>query len=189
MTTTSNNNRPLKIVVCGPVKGGKTSIANFISGQTDQLGNPGMTYEATAGARILECEKQPGITGIKVPVEIWDVSGDQSYEACWPAIMKDVDGVILVYSPEIPSHATEVGIWYDQFVKQPKLPEECCHVFVHRTNPAPAPRSRLPPKLTGLKKNVLHSNFTSAAQGQMIASFEDFLRGVHQAASTAQRRK
>ena len=33
------------------------------------------------------------------------------YEACWPAIMKDVDGVILVYSPEIPSHATEVGIW------------------------------------------------------------------------------
>lgn len=28
--------------------------------------------------RILECEKQPGIAGDKVPVEIWDVSGDQA---------------------------------------------------------------------------------------------------------------
>lgn len=28
--------------------------------------------------RILECEKQPGIAGGKVPVEIWDVSGDQA---------------------------------------------------------------------------------------------------------------
>lgn len=41
----------LKIVVCGPVKGGKTSIANFISGQTEQIGNPNISYEATVGAR------------------------------------------------------------------------------------------------------------------------------------------
>ena len=32
----------------------------------------------TIVARILECEKQPGITGGKIPVEIWDVSGDQA---------------------------------------------------------------------------------------------------------------
>eukprot|EP00904_Undaria_pinnatifida_P001123 jgi/Undpi1/11010/HiC_scaffold_30.g13310.m1 len=62
----------------GRAKGGKTSIANFISGQTEQIGNPNISYEATVGARILECEKQPGITGGKVPVEIWDVSGDQA---------------------------------------------------------------------------------------------------------------
>lgn len=34
-----------------------------------------------------------------------------SFEACWPAIMKDVDGVVLVYNPEIPTHDTEIGIW------------------------------------------------------------------------------
>ena len=33
------------------------------------------------------------------------------FESCWPAIMKGVDGVILVYNPEIPTHDIEVGIW------------------------------------------------------------------------------
>lgn len=32
-----------------------------------------------AKKRILECEKQPGLSGGKVPVEIWDVSGDQRW--------------------------------------------------------------------------------------------------------------
>lgn len=45
------NNRALKIVVCGPVKGGKTSIANFIAGQAEQLGNPNKIHEATVGVR------------------------------------------------------------------------------------------------------------------------------------------
>lgn len=25
--------------------------------------------------------------------------------------MKDVDGVVLVYNPDIPTHETEIGIW------------------------------------------------------------------------------
>jgi hypothetical protein len=28
--------------------------------------------------RILECERQPGIAGGRVPVEIWDVSGNMT---------------------------------------------------------------------------------------------------------------
>lgn len=47
----NSNNRALKIVVCGPVKGGKTSISNFIAGQTEQIGNPNKIYEATVGVR------------------------------------------------------------------------------------------------------------------------------------------
>lgn len=46
--------KSLKIVVCGPVKGGKTSIANFIAGQSEQLGDPNkILYDATVGARYL----------------------------------------------------------------------------------------------------------------------------------------
>lgn len=45
------NGRALKIVVCGPVKGGKTSIANYIAGQTEHIGNANKIYEATVGVR------------------------------------------------------------------------------------------------------------------------------------------
>ncbi|CAN0367173.1 unnamed protein product, partial [Discosporangium mesarthrocarpum] len=123
--------RPLKIVVCGPTRGGKTSIANFIAGHTEQLGNADQKYDPTIGARILECEKQPGIAGAKVPVELWDVSGDQTFESCWPAVLKDVDGVILVYNPEIPSHETEIGIWYQHFAEGTGMGDKQCQVFIH----------------------------------------------------------
>lgn len=43
--------RALKIVVCGPVKGGKSSIANFLAGQTEHIGNANKIYEATVGVR------------------------------------------------------------------------------------------------------------------------------------------
>lgn len=69
---------PVKIVVCGPTKGGKTSLANFIAGLAQQIGRHDQGYEPTVGVRILECEKQPSISGGNVDVELWDVSGDQS---------------------------------------------------------------------------------------------------------------
>lgn len=47
----STDDRALKIVVCGPVKGGKTSIANFLAGQTERIGNANKIYEATVGVR------------------------------------------------------------------------------------------------------------------------------------------
>lgn len=39
------------------------------------------------------------------------VTHARRFESCWPAIIKGVDGVLLVYNPEIPIHDTEVGIW------------------------------------------------------------------------------
>jgi len=35
-----------------------------------------------------------------------------SYEACWPAVMKDTDGVILVYNPESHVHESEAMLWF-----------------------------------------------------------------------------
>lgn len=49
--TMKTDDRALKVVVCGPVKGGKTSIANFLAGQTEHIGNANKIYEATVGVR------------------------------------------------------------------------------------------------------------------------------------------
>lgn len=40
------------------------------------------------------------------------VTPTRRFESCWPAIIKDVHGVLLVYNPEIPTHDIEVGIWW-----------------------------------------------------------------------------
>ncbi|KAF1787234.1 hypothetical protein GQ600_18306 [Phytophthora cactorum] len=32
-------------------------------------------------------------------------------KACWPAVMKDTDGVILVYNPESHVHESEAMLW------------------------------------------------------------------------------
>lgn len=47
----SSNSTPLKIVVCGPVGSGKTSIVNFLAGQKEQIGNANKIHEATVGVR------------------------------------------------------------------------------------------------------------------------------------------
>ncbi len=88
--------------------------------------------------RILEFEREVSksqsrsFDKIGVSVELWDVSGDQQYvafylgccesmlsyikiqpryEACWPAIMKNTNGVIIVYNPDNRQQDQEVGLW------------------------------------------------------------------------------
>jgi len=63
---------------------------------TDHLNyNPG----STIGVRILETEYS------NYRIEIWDVSGDQSYENTWTAIQKDTDGIILLYNADTMGHS------------------------------------------------------------------------------------
>ncbi|KAG5193104.1 FAP9, ras superfamily GTPase-like flagellar protein [Tribonema minus] len=168
-----------KIVVCGPSRGGKTSLANFLAGLSESVGHPSLKYEPTAGVRILECERQPGIAGGKVMVELWDVSGNMSYETCWPAIIKDADGVVLVFNPEIPTHEPEIATWYDQFALGPKVPIECCLVVAHRADPKPVPRPRVPPKLANVA--AVSTSFASAQAA--AAAFDDLLRAVQSSKS------
>lgn len=163
-----------KIVICGPLKGGKSSLANYLGGATEVIGHPNFKYTPTVGVRILECERPVGMSGSKVNVELWDVSGNMDYEACWPAIAKDTHGVLLVYNPEIPTHEAELTTWYDQLVKGTGVSEDQILVLAHRTDPKPAPRPRLPPKLS-----KVHSAATNFGSAQQVAStFEDLLRAA-----------
>ena len=47
-----------------------------------------------------------------VEVEMWDCSGDLKYEACWPAIARDVNGVMFVFNPEQQNFDKELEHWY-----------------------------------------------------------------------------
>lgn len=86
--------RGIKIVVVGPQKSGKSGLVSFLAGVSDSP--TGLAMEPTIALRILETERKG------IPIELWDTSGDQSFENTWPAVQKDADGIMLVYNPEIP---------------------------------------------------------------------------------------
>lgn len=59
------------------------------------------------------------------------------FETCWPALMKDSHGVIIIFNPELPSHLKEMEMWYSCFVQQqPLLDSQCLLVAHHKPGSA-----------------------------------------------------
>ena len=82
----------VKILVIGPTKSGKSTIANIIGELAD---GPSELYRPTVGCRIVELERDPppAVASFgKFTLELWDVSGDFKYEKCWGPIQKDAHG-------------------------------------------------------------------------------------------------
>ncbi|XP_070951359.1 intraflagellar transport protein 22 homolog isoform X3 [Macaca nemestrina] len=53
------------------------------------------------------------------------------FESCWPALMKDAHGVVIVFSADIPSHRKEMEMWYSCFVQQQSLQDTQCMLIAH----------------------------------------------------------
>lgn len=119
-----------KILFVGPKESGKTVLANFVSDTTENLGGE---YRPTQGVRILEFELQPEDSrdSKSCEVEIWDCSGDFKFESCWPALMKDSSGVVIIFNPDVPSHRKEIESWYSMFVSSQGLQDSQCLLIAH----------------------------------------------------------
>lgn len=130
-----------KIIVVGPTKAGKTCLADFLAGLR---ATPAADYHPTQGCRIVEfdrdkltitdAKRKTTSTNTKVSVELWDVSGDAKFSSGWPAIKQDVDGVLLVFSPDEKGHDRELENFFKSFVTDLNLkPETQCMIFAHRS--------------------------------------------------------
>uniref|UniRef100_A0A023GF79 Intraflagellar transport protein 22 homolog n=1 Tax=Amblyomma triste TaxID=251400 RepID=A0A023GF79_AMBTT len=122
----------MKIIVIGPCQSGKTVISNFLAEATE---NSSGQYQPTKGVRILEFESpQILVKGHQTTasVELWDCSGDQKYENCWPAFSKDAQGVLFIYSSDRRNVGTELDTWYNNFVQSQGVKDSQCMVFCHR---------------------------------------------------------
>ncbi|CAG0891746.1 unnamed protein product [Darwinula stevensoni] len=122
----------VKIVIVGSPKSGKTYITNLLS---EAVENVSGDYHPTKGVRIVEYEcDQLNVNGklARAEVELWDTSGDQKYESCWPAIQRDTHGVILLYDPAFEEQARHLDILYSHFVTQQGLKEQQCIIFSNK---------------------------------------------------------
>jgi len=120
-----------KVLVMGPKRCGKTRIANFLA-KHDEAPNFG-SYTPTKGARILEFEEGvlAGKKNVTAAVELWDCSGDRQYEGCWPAILRDVSGVVLVYDPSVKEQEKDIELWYKSFAARLGLKEGQVLLLAH----------------------------------------------------------
>lgn len=117
---------PIKILLVGPSKARKSTIASFITGIAESIGE---SVGPTIGVRILECDRGGNST------ELWDVSGDQAFEGTWPAVQKDAEGVLLMFDPEGLGQARELELWHEWFVQKTGIPPE--RVAAWAVTPAP----------------------------------------------------
>uniref|UniRef100_A0A3Q3WDJ1 Intraflagellar transport protein 22 homolog n=1 Tax=Mola mola TaxID=94237 RepID=A0A3Q3WDJ1_MOLML len=119
-----------KILFIGPSESGKTILANFFS---DTVENVAGEYRPTQGVRILEFESPIDGSGDKAnsEIELWDCSGDFKFESCWPALMKDASGVVIIFNPDVPSHLKEIETWHSMFVSSQGLQDSQCLLIAH----------------------------------------------------------
>jgi hypothetical protein len=127
----------VKVALVGPKMAGKSRIANHIYG----ISMPSEAkYDPTVGVRILPLtrdivgkrEKEGNDTfETRCKIELWDCSGDQKYEPCWPAIMKDLHGIIVAFDPTSKAQANDVRIWCEYFCKNANLQNDQCVIFAH----------------------------------------------------------
>jgi len=92
----------IKLLVVGPLKSGKSTVANIIGDLSEGLPDH---YRPTVGCRIVELERDPppAIASFgKINLELWDISGDFKYEKCWGPIQQGAQGIIFVYDPSMP---------------------------------------------------------------------------------------
>ncbi|XP_070829958.1 intraflagellar transport protein 22 homolog isoform X1 [Chaetodon trifascialis] len=146
-----------KILFVGPNESGKTILANFLSDTTENVGGE---YKPTQGVRILEFETQPegSSDSTTCETELWDCSGDFKFESCWPALMKDSSGVVIIFNPDIPSHLKEIETWHSMFISSQGLQDNQCLLIAHHKPGSGLEKGRLPLASHLSRLPLIHSN-------------------------------
>uniref|UniRef100_A0A6U4WKP8 Uncharacterized protein n=1 Tax=Neobodo designis TaxID=312471 RepID=A0A6U4WKP8_NEODS len=128
----------VKVLVLGPSKVGKSSVADFLSGTRDM---PTTEYKETCPLRILEVFLE-GLNlsggrrvgrGTRAQVELWDCSGSTRFQGCWPAMKSKADGIIFVFNPEVQGQERELEFWHKSFVGEGMTADNFL-VFAHHSS-------------------------------------------------------
>ena len=161
----------VKILVLGPQKAGKTTLANILGDLQDGLST---VYRPTVGARIVDFERDPPAAVSqfgKIHVELWDVSGDFKYEKCWAPCQQDVQGIIFVYDPTNPESEGDLIKYIENFPKALKMKQSLCQAFINYHNYDGTQQGSIPKSLGSLDK------FTGSIEDtqQVFAHFDKYL--------------
>ena len=166
---------PLKIVIVGPQKVGKTVIANSLSEFSNTVSPD---YHPTVGVRILELEKpytDEQVANIpvlkknklnKVKIELWDISGDRRFESTWPALKYGANGVIIVLDAFNDKFDSVIGEWMNNFCNDINPEEVTCFSYKKED-------------VKGISKNKLSHQYPNMVISEVNHSMESLLPVFH----------
>jgi len=108
---------PLKIVVLGEGRAGKTSLLRrFVHGRFDE--NEESTRQAQA-----YMDKSLAMRGAQVQLALWDTAGQERYHSLAPIYYRDADGALLVYDITDSERFRRVAKWVEELrAMGPKCP-------------------------------------------------------------------
>lgn len=144
---------PMKVLLIGPSKGGKTKLANIVRfhrklvpfhslfPQFADLERDSTQYQPTVGCRIVQSTEQISArtnnnarSNVIISCDVWDASGSMDFEPCWPALAQDCGAVIAVYDVESKQQFADVKVWCEKFLSLTNLSHlEQLAVFAHST--------------------------------------------------------
>eukprot|EP00055_Hartaetosiga_balthica_P014692 m.82298 g.82298 ORF g.82298 m.82298 type:complete len:187 (-) comp8665_c4_seq1:2602-3162(-) len=170
-----------KIVLVGPSKSGKSYMADFLS--DDVTSGEEREYIPTRGCRIVSFETNGNKKTDALNVELWDISGLDSYENVWPALADGASGAIVMYDGTKPIDSTELSKWFKPFIKGAGIKTGQCVVFAN--NPSSDIRDIDFTDLDGPlgKASLFETDITTDPEGVRDA-FNALLKGVKQAIVT-----
>ncbi|XP_001366207.2 intraflagellar transport protein 22 homolog isoform X1 [Monodelphis domestica] len=175
-----------KILFVGPCESGKTALANFLTESSDIT-----EYNPTQGVRILEFEN-PQVTsnnkGTGCEFELWDCGGDTKFESCWPALMKDSHGVVIIFNADIPSHLKEIEMWHSCFVQQQLLQDNQCLLIAHHKPGSGGDKGNLSLAAPLNKLKLVHSNLEEEPE-EIRTEFIKYLKSIVSSVSESRDRE
>jgi len=94
-----------------------------------------------------------------------------------PESYENVDGVMLVYNCDHASQETQIGLWYDHFVRKTGLEskENSCMVLIHTKEPKVSFRN-IPPKDLKDCKRLKYTTFETG--NEIRAHFEEWMNNL-----------
>ncbi|XP_073984951.1 intraflagellar transport protein 22 homolog [Rhodnius prolixus] len=163
--------KKVKIILVGPLKCGKSTIANFLSEAIDyNIDN----YRPTPGIRVLEYEINNDRNDIEI--ELWDCSGDEKYEQFWPVFSWNAQGVVLVFNPEVKEQLMELERMYENFVAKNMISNNNALIIANCKDP----ELKLPvPELSGPVASLSYVNSNVMENGDELRSaFQNFVFNI-----------
>lgn len=167
-----------KILIVGPARCGKTRVGNYLAEFFND--SPDFEkYNPTVGVRIHEFEREVkrNRRSINLQVEMWDCSGDKKYENCWVAILREAQGVVLVYDPTDKAQEKEVEMWYKAYIQPLKLSSTQILLLAHQKDATVFRKYQAPQSLAsfGFACTTLESD---DGIDSMRQSFDSLLQSV-----------
>lgn len=77
-------------------------------------------------------------------MEIYSIFSLHRFESCWPALMKDSSGVVIIFNPDVPSHLKEIETWHSMFISSQGLQDNQCLLMAHHKPGSGVEDGRLP---------------------------------------------